>query len=212
MQALPRLGLLIGSSRHGGNGAGLAAWLSALLDRRLNAPSAAVEIISVDPTQPPHPFGPVLDGSKTPRQIPDAASYASPVIQDWSKFVSSCAGFAIITPEYNAGYPGELKNALDHLNREWVGKPVMLVTYGGGGGVRCAAQLQSVLQELRMRTVESPVGIILPKQYTGGPERVLPGDVYPEFLSPYEEAINKAADKLKDHIFQARAEAAKPDN
>ncbi|KAJ3532524.1 hypothetical protein NM688_g7409 [Phlebia brevispora] len=200
MQALPRLALLVGSSRHGGNGAGLAEWLSSLLERRLNTLRKAVEIVVVDPTKPPHPVGPVVDGSKVPAQIPDSSSYSSLVIRHWSEFVSSCSAFAIITPEYNAGYPGELKNSLDHLYREWSGKPVMLVTYGGGGGLRCSAALQTVLQGLKMHVVESPVGITLPKQFTGGPERVQPGHVYPEFLSPYEELINKAADTLKDKI------------
>lgn len=85
----------------------------------------------------------------------------------------------------------------------------MLVAYGGGGGLRCAATLQAVLKGLQMQVVESPVGIVLPRQYVGGPERVLPREGYPAFLDPYEELINKAADKLKDKIFEARAEEAK---
>ena len=57
MQATTRLGLLIGSSRIGGNGAGMAAWLAQLLDNRLNAPGAAhaVDIEPIDPHAPPHP-------------------------------------------------------------------------------------------------------------------------------------------------------------
>lgn len=206
MQAIPRVGLLVGSSRHGGNGAGLAHWVSSLLDRRLNAAEKTVEIITVDPKLPPHPFGPVVDGSKLPAQISDPSLYPSPTIQNWSKLISSCSAFAVVSPEYNGGYPGELKNSLDHLYKEWAGKPVMLVTYGGGGGLRCSAQLQSVLTSLKLQVVESPVGIVLPRSFSGGPERVLPGDTYPEFLSPYEELIQKAADALKDKIFTGAEE------
>ena len=56
-----------------------------------------------------------------------------------------------VTPQYNWGYPAPLKNALDHLFKEWSGKPAMIVTYGGHGGVRCAAQLRQVLDGLDMK-------------------------------------------------------------
>lgn len=132
----PRIALLIGSSRQNGNCAGIAAWVSALLNARLNGPNApnAVEIVTVDPTQPPYPLGPVVDGTHIPAQVRDVSKYASPAVQEWSKFAASCAAFVIVTPQYNWGYPGELKNALDHLYHEWSGKPVAIVTYGGHGG------------------------------------------------------------------------------
>jgi NAD(P)H-dependent FMN reductase len=44
-----------------------------------------------------------------------------------------------------------LKNAIDHLYREWRGKPAMIVSYGSHGGGKCAAQLQQVADCLKMR-------------------------------------------------------------
>ncbi|EKM61096.1 uncharacterized protein PHACADRAFT_84501 [Phanerochaete carnosa HHB-10118-sp] len=204
MQVATRLGLLIGSSRNGGNGHGLAAWLTQILDDRLNAPGSAnvVEIVAVDPREPPHPFGPVVDGSKLPSQVPDPFAYASPAIREWSRFVTSCAGFAIVTPEYNGGYPGELKNALDHLYKEWAEKPVALVTYGGGGGASCQTQLQVVLNALKMRVVPDPVGIRLPRAYTGGSERVSSTGSFPDFLDPYVGAVQGTADRLREMLFE----------
>lgn len=53
----------------------------------------------------------------------------------------------IVTPEYNHGYPGVLKNALDHYLPEFRRKPVGVVTVsaGGFGGLQCLTQLRSVL-------------------------------------------------------------------
>ena len=54
--------------------------------------------------------------------------------------------FIIVSPEYNNGYPGVLKNALDYLLPEYERKPVGIVTVsaGGFGGINCLAQLRLV--------------------------------------------------------------------
>lgn len=46
--------------------------------------------------------------------------------------------------QYNWGYPAALKNALDYLYREWNNKPAAIVSYGGRGGGKAAAQLREV--------------------------------------------------------------------
>jgi NAD(P)H-dependent FMN reductase len=53
----------------------------------------------------------------------------------------------IVTPEYNNGYPGVLKNALDYLLPEYRRKPFGVVTVSGGGfgGITCLAQLRLVI-------------------------------------------------------------------
>jgi NAD(P)H-dependent FMN reductase len=69
----------------------------------------------------------------------------------WSRLISSYDGFIFVFPQYNWGYPGVLKNALDFLYWEWRDKPVSFVTFGTRGGSRAAAQIQGVLQGLHMR-------------------------------------------------------------
>ena len=67
--------------------------------------------------------------------IPAAgAPYASAATRRWSEMVPAAKGVVFVTPQYNWGYPAALKNAIDHLYREWRGKPVLIVTYGGHGG------------------------------------------------------------------------------
>ena len=69
----------------------------------------------------------------------------------------------LVTPQYNWGYPAALKNALDHLYREWRGKPAVIVTYGQRGGGKCAKQLRQVADGLHMRTVGVMPGLRLPR-------------------------------------------------
>jgi NAD(P)H-dependent FMN reductase len=74
--------------------------------------------------------------------IPALGTYNSERTQAWSRKIASADGFVFVTPQYNWGYPAALKSALDHLYREWRGKPAVIVTYGGHGGGKCAAQLR----------------------------------------------------------------------
>jgi len=64
-----------------------------------------------------------------------------------SETLAAADGLVIVTPEYNNGYPGVLKNALDYLLPELKRKPVGIVTVsaGGFGGINCLAQLRLVL-------------------------------------------------------------------
>ena len=65
----------------------------------------------------------------------------------------------IVTPEYNRGYPGVLKNALDYYFKEYKRKVVALVTVsdGGRGGVNCWAQLVTIL--VRMGAIVLPPNV-----------------------------------------------------
>jgi NAD(P)H-dependent FMN reductase len=55
-------------------------------------------------------------------------------------------GFVIVSPEYNWGYPGALKDLIDHLYDEWSRKPFALVGVGGvSGGLRMIDQLRQVV-------------------------------------------------------------------
>jgi NAD(P)H-dependent FMN reductase len=93
--------------------------------------------------------------------VPAAGDYAFTHTQAWSRKVAEGDAFVFVTPQYNWGYPAPLKNALDHVYREWSGKPAMTVTYGGHGGGKCAAQLRQVLEALEMKPVPTTPGFRL---------------------------------------------------
>jgi NAD(P)H-dependent FMN reductase len=81
-----------------------------------------------------------------------------PVAELGAKIVATDA-IIIVTPEYNRGYPGVLKNAIDYYFKEYRKKVVGLVTVsdGGRGGVNCWAALVPVF--VRMGAIVSPPNV-----------------------------------------------------
>ena len=75
--------------------------------------------------------------------MPALGRYTRETTRAWSDLVTAAAGVVIVTPQYNWSVPAPLKNAIDHLYREWKGKPALLVTYGGHGGDKCEAESHS---------------------------------------------------------------------
>ena len=69
-----------------------------------------------------------------------------PRLVEYSEKIERAAAYVIVTPEYNNGYPGVLKNALDYLSPKlYRRKPVGVVTVSAGaGGGTCLAQLRLV--------------------------------------------------------------------
>ncbi len=69
-----------------------------------------------------------------------------PGLTEYAEKIERAAGLVIVTPEYNNGYPGVLKNALDYLSPKLYGrKPIGIVTVSAGaGGGTCLAQLRLV--------------------------------------------------------------------
>ena len=70
-----------------------------------------------------------------------------PRLVEFSEKIVRADSMVIVTPEYNNGYPGVLKNALDYLLPEYHRKPIGIVTVsaGGFGGINCLAQLRLVM-------------------------------------------------------------------
>ena len=60
-----------------------------------------------------------------------------------------------MSPEYNFGLPGGVKNAIDYLYNEWIGKPVLIVTYGIAGGSNSSENLKKTLEGMKLRVVET---------------------------------------------------------
>ncbi|MCI4346321.1 MAG: NAD(P)H-dependent oxidoreductase [Thermoplasmata archaeon] len=74
--------------------------------------------------------------------------------------MASADGFVVVTPEYNYGIPGTLKNLLDSLFDEWNRKPFGVVTAGGiVGGVRAADQLRQVIAGVRAVMIPAHVPV-----------------------------------------------------
>jgi NAD(P)H-dependent FMN reductase len=133
--------VLLGSRRRNGNAAGLASWLGSQLTA---ATGGRFALVPADDLVPRMPYGPVED-PVIPVMVADRPDgYADADVRAWSALVERSPALVVLTPQFNWGYPGHLKNALDHIYHEWKGKPVLLFTYGGHGGSKCASQLHQV--------------------------------------------------------------------
>jgi len=71
--------------------------------------------------------------------------------------IGSFVAYVFVTPEYNHGIAGALKNAIDFLFAEWKNKAAGFVSYGGAGGARAVEQLRLVRAEVQIATVRNQV-------------------------------------------------------
>ncbi len=69
---------------------------------------------------------------------------------EWRDAIHRAAGLVIVTPEYNHGYPGNLKSVLDLLLKEYIHKAVAFVGVSAGvfGGARVIEACVPMVREL----------------------------------------------------------------
>jgi NAD(P)H-dependent FMN reductase len=92
---------------------------------------------------------------------PSLGQYSQPHTKAWSARIDSFDAFVFVTPEYNHGTSGALKNAIDYLYREWNNKAAGFVGYGSAGGVRAVEHLRLVMGELQVADVRAQVTLSL---------------------------------------------------
>lgn len=109
-----KIGIVIGSIREDRKGELVGKWVEHAGAAREDV---AVEVLDL------REFDVPLLTSAT---VPAAAdrAYDSPAVTRWGQAVDACDGFVFVTPEYNHGVPGPLKNAVDSLGPEWTGKTI----------------------------------------------------------------------------------------
>lgn len=146
-----KIGIIIGSIRDGRSGAAVGAWVAENAAQRADAEFEVIDLKSFDV--------PLL----TSATVPAAAKkqYESENVQRWSTAIDACDGFVFVTPEYNHGVPGALKNAVDSLGSEWFGKTVGFVSYGADGGVRAVEQWRQIVANFQMLDVRAQVSLSL---------------------------------------------------
>ncbi|MGO9839372.1 MAG: NADPH-dependent FMN reductase [Polyangiaceae bacterium] len=152
MDADLKLGVILASTREGRRGEGFARWIHALLSERKGSEVALLDLRDWRLPNYDHAGMPPVAEK----------SYTDPTARGWVEKIGSLDGYVIVTPEYSHGYPGGLKNALDHGYAVWANKPVAFVSYGGtASGARAVEQLRLVAIELRMVPIRDEVNIRL---------------------------------------------------
>lgn len=79
----------------------------------------------------------------------------------WQEIVQRSSAIVLVIPEYNHGYPGELKLLLDSLFKDYEQLPVsvMGVSAGGFGGARVIEHIMPVLIALGLRPIREAVTV-----------------------------------------------------
>jgi NAD(P)H-dependent FMN reductase len=144
-----RIAIILGTTRPNRNGPQVAQWV---LDTASQRGDAEFELIDLRDYPLPH-----LDEATPPMFGASIHEHT----RAWAERIAPFDGFVIVTPEYNGGAPGVLKNAIDHLFAEWTDKAVGFVSYGAGGGARAVVQLRTVCSTLGMADVGYSVAISL---------------------------------------------------
>jgi NAD(P)H-dependent FMN reductase len=193
---MPRLVVIIGSTRPGRAGLPIAEWF---VERARAHGGFDVEV--ADLAEIALPF---MDEPNHPR----LHRYTKQHTKDWSSRIERADAIVMVTPEYNYGYPAALKNAIDYLHDEWRDKPVGFVSYGGvAAGTRAVQQLKQVVTTLRMVPVVESVNIPFFAQFMSDEGEVRANEVMQTSadamldelgrlegaLRPLRESVRKAA-------------------
>ena len=140
-----KIAIILGSTRPGRNGEAVAKWVHQVAKKRSDAEFEPVDVKDF--------HLPLLDEPLSPMM----GQYSKPHTRVWAAKIASFDAYVFVTPEYNHGIPGALKNAIDFLFAEWNNKAAGFVSYGGVSGARAVEQLRLVLAEVRMATVRNQV-------------------------------------------------------
>jgi NAD(P)H-dependent FMN reductase len=145
---MPKLQIIVVSTRDGRAGLPVAEWFAA----RARA-HGGFEVDFVDLREVALPL---FDEPKHPR----FRQYAHDHTKAWSRRVESADAFVFVTPEYNYGVPPSLINALDFLSSEWAYKAAGFVSYGGtSGGTRAVQMAKLVVTSLKIVAIPEAVSI-----------------------------------------------------
>jgi NAD(P)H-dependent FMN reductase len=146
---MPRIGIIISSTRPNRNGVQVANWVLDVARQRGDAEYELLDLREFDLPNYDEPYPAAM------------GQYQNPHTKRWAETVNSFDGFIIVTAEYNHGMPGALKNALDFVYSEWNNKSVGFVSYGSALGVRSVEHLRQVVGHLQMADVAQTVSISL---------------------------------------------------
>lgn len=152
-----KIGIVLGSVRQDRLGAAVAEWVVSRAAQR-DTDYELVDLAAYDVPVLTSPTNPMAAGR----------SYDDPRVQAWGDAIDGFDGFVFVTPEYNHGVPGALKNAVDSLGPEWAGKAFGLVAYGADGGVRAVEQWRTILANFRSVVVRGQVSLSLFSDITDG--------------------------------------------
>ncbi len=144
-----KIAIVVGTTRPGRKAEAVAQWVYDIAQQRGDAEFEVVDIQAFDLPLLDEPVPPIM------------GQYSQPHTRAWAAKIAAFDAYVFVTPEYNHGTSGALKNAIDYLYAEWHNKAAGFVGYGGVGGARAVEQLRLNLAELQVATVRNQVALSL---------------------------------------------------
>lgn len=171
-----KIAVIIGSTRPGRVGESVAKWVYELTKSRTDAEFELVDVKKFNL--------PLLDEPVPPAM----GQYSKERTKVWAAKINSFDGYVFVTPEYNHGICGALKNAIDVVHREWNNKAAGFVGYGSIGGARAVEHMRLVMAELQVATVRNQVALSLSTDFEN----------YTTFkpAAHHDKALNQMLDQL----------------
>ena len=179
-----KVGIIVGSIRDGRVGRGIADWVYEIASKRDDAEYELIDLKEFNV--------PLLTSGTHPMAA--KRKYDSEEVQAWSNAIDPCDAYVFVTPEYNHGVPGALKNAVDCLGEEWIGKTIAFVGYGSVGGVRAIENWRTVLANFQMYDVRPEVNLNLFTDFTDG--QATPDPRHRENLAGLFDALEEVGGRL----------------
>src|SRR6266496_4644729 len=140
-----KLAIILGSARAGRLGERVAHWVVATAKEQASIDATLLDL---------HDFNlPFMREAHSPRYNSDRRPVGD--VKRWLDTIAAADAYVFITPEYNRGYPGELKNALDTIGHEADKKPAAIISYSSGptGGLAAQQALRPVVNALDMSPI-----------------------------------------------------------
>jgi NAD(P)H-dependent FMN reductase len=144
-----KIAIVIGSTRPGRKGEAVAKWAYDIARQRSDTEFELLDVADFNL--------PLLDEPLSAQ----SGQYSQPHTRAWSAKVASFDGYVFVTPEYNHGGSGALKNAIDFLYYEWGDKVAGFIGYGYTMGARAIEHLRLVMAAVQVATVRPQVGLSL---------------------------------------------------
>jgi NAD(P)H-dependent FMN reductase len=199
-----KIGIIIGSTRPNRIGDKVGALVKSVLeasasDKTLtSAPILSlVDIASFNL--------PLFDEAILPAMVPAQGQFAHEHSKLWSAEIGKYDAYVFVTAEWNFGLPGVTKNAIDYLYNTWIGKPVMIVSYGILGGMSASDSLKKTLEGMHLQVVNTRVSLTFPDadptQHNMSPG--LLGAIGGKLIDPVAE---KWKEESKDEFLRAYGE------
>ncbi len=145
---LPQLHVIIASTRPSRIGGAVGDWFIPIAESHAGFNVERVDLREI--------ALPLLDEPHHPTQ----QKYEHEHTRRWSATIARGDAFVFVTPEYDFSPPASLLNAIQYLAKEWMYKPVGLVSYGGvSAGLRSANQLRIICTANSMMPLPGAVSI-----------------------------------------------------